>query len=378
MDIVSISSELSHPDSLKGGFSPKVAALASVEEVESLAEMPWSTPNADVEMADAYDPAVPLLTSFAAQNSVHSQHTQLSDIFPNLKTESFLKMTDEDGDSHYMDTNGKGIFNYLENLPMGIVIAESTVKTLKQISADKADDLVQEMDLDNPVPDTTEPTMDPSLIIINPYKRTASSPVRTKRARDFLKRSRRTTYAKALTVEEATRLAYCHTHAQKGFLSAPAELRDLVYAFELTQPHRISLENVLLPKLYAVSPQVRREAMPIYYAVNRFRACVHMPHTYEEALDPAQHHKAYKCAELCSKQIEHLSQPKFSDFAAKDISLSVLDKDHAHFAGIKISVSKRGVGSVTVSCKEGPEVVAESEKWMCMGIKYERLFIYFY
>lgn len=160
------------------------------------------------------------------------------------------------------------------------------------------------------------------------------------------------------------------TRPVPNFSNIPPELRDLIYHYALARPKPIRLVKLSLPGICYASKQIQAEATPIFYSINTFSSHIHMPHTYEEALYPSEYHESYKPASLCNSAIKHLAEPKLSGFRARKVSLSVLDKDHAHFASVEFEISKRGVGSMRVHCTEGPEPVADSEKVMCLGMGY--------
>ena len=165
---------------------------------------------------------------------------------------------------------------------------------------------------------------------------------------------------------------YGRPNKAESFKMAPREIRDELYRVALKVPKPISLNAIHLPPLCFLNHEFSAEAIPVFYATNSFKGDLYMNHSYQEALDPKKYHEVYERGVLSHEHLEYLSnaqRPEIASFAAKKLTFDILDKDQAHFASLDIEVSKRGRGSVLVKCTDGPEVVADNEKLMCLGLK---------
>lgn len=60
------------------------------------------------------------------------------------------------------------------------------------------------------------------------------------------------------------------TLASRGGQHTPAELRNLIYSFTLASREPLSLYNFQIPPLLRVNSQMRREALPLFFAESTF------------------------------------------------------------------------------------------------------------
>lgn len=311
-------------------------------------------------VANVHDTAQLSMTQVAF---VNKPSIDIADMLKTSAPTDDVEMTDAIGlpAASGLRSGAPGIFSYLEQLAE--VAATRSAEDEKSQLKDAGESTM-----------TTDVSLDSDGIVqyaINPkilIKRTATSLRDNSRTQESLKR-RCLTQTSPLTTVTASSEA--HTFVpRKDLVGQPPELRDAIYTQTVFERDPISLDRVCMPEICRTNKQVLGEAMPIYFAVNRFKGCLHMPHTFEAALNPADNHKTFKPATICPSNILRVSKPCFGDFAIKDVKFDIIDVDHAHFASLEISISKRGAGSVKITCTEGPEMVAESEKSMCSDMKY--------
>lgn len=365
----SISSEFSHPDTLASGFLPEVVGLATLEEYEYLTTAQSMLPDTDVHMSDANDEQASLHDEY--QQSMFDLPFTTTAFFPDLFTTTAASQDDIvmkdsianpacdnsrfEKSSDNSANKGKNIYNFLHMKKA----AKSTVQDQKQSKL------------------ATNVAMALSTIVVGPATDIPFSSLNSNKALpkvtaaimiDHAAKLRRIRIRRRLPKAKASSKSPTH-----NLDTIPPEIRDHIFSFVLTSPNPISLEKISLPGVCFLTREIYADTAPIYFATNTFETHLHMPHTFEEALDPAEYHKAYKPATLCSRHLKYLEKNVFwfkNDFAVRKVKFEILDKDGAHFAGLEFEVSKRGAGSVKVLCNEGPEPVADTEKDMCRNMKY--------